>query len=58
MYVLLRHVVICMDYTVGPIQRHFSPGNRLMIIIDSGNSLMIGGLVLLKYIGNEDELRK
>lgn len=41
---------------MGPIQGYLSPGNNLMIIIDSDNSLMIGGLVLLKYIGNGTSL--
>lgn len=58
MYVLWRHVVIYMDCIVGRLQGHLSPRNHLMIIIDSGNILMIGGLVLLKYIGNGDKFRK
>lgn len=38
-----------MDYTVGPIQGHFSPGNHLMMIIDPDDSLIIGSLVYLKW---------
>ena len=51
-------MLYCVGCTVDPIQGHFSPGIRLMIISDSGNSLMIGGLVLLKYTGNGDKFRK